>query len=249
VKFPYMLDIKIEGLTMEQFNKLLAVRLSQYIIGSPEVVAQFTKIELINVIVLGQVGSPGVKQMPANNTIQGAISMALPNERSDLDSIRIIRKNKITGQREEFRVELERFVLETGDVEGLPALRDGDIIFVPSKIGAINVNVLGAVRAPGNYALFPGANVVDAIFLAGGPSKDSSIRNVKLISKTGDSVAETIVDVEGILKAESVDIPTIKPGDIVFVPKRLVSWRNVMTVLRDVAAILTLIFLFNRAGF
>lgn len=247
IKFPYMKDIKVEGLTMDQFNKLVTIRLNRFILGSPEVIAQFAKIEIINVVILGQVNAPGVKPMPATNTIQGAISAASPNERSDMDKIRLIRKNRQTGKREEYKVELERFILETGDVEGLPPLKDGDIIFVPSKIGAINVNVLGEVRSPGNYALFPGANVVDALFLAGGPEENSSIRNVKLISKEGDTVLEKLVDVEGILRAEKVDIPLVKAGDIIFVPRKLVTWKTVISVARDIATILTLILLFSRA--
>jgi protein involved in polysaccharide export with SLBB domain len=245
IKYPFMKDIKVEGLTIEQMANVLGVRLSQYIGGRAEVVVSFAEDETIEVVVLGQVRNPGAHKMPLKSTIQGALSIAGgATERSDLDETKLIRRNPETGLREEFEVALESIIIETGDIERLPQLRDGDIIFVPAIYGAVYANVLGAVRKPGNYELFPGANVVDVVFLAGGPSDDASIRNIKLIRRIGAAQTEQVVDIEQVLRAKGGQVPLVEPGDIIFVPARKFTVKMFFQVVSYTASILTLIFLY-----
>ncbi len=245
IKYPFMKGVKVDGLTVEQMAGVLSARLSQYIGGRAEVVTTFAEDEQIEVVVLGQVNSPGAHKMPRNNTIQGAIAAAGgATNRSNLNETQLIRINPETGLREEFKVEVESIVIETGDIVKLPALRDGDIIFVPAIYGAVFVNVLGAVRKPGNYELFPGANLIDVIFLAGGPADDASIRTVKLIRRVGAAQVEEVVDVDAVLKAKGGQMPKLEPGDIVFVPARKFTLKSFFQVLSYVATIGTIILLF-----
>ncbi len=244
IKYPFMRDVKVDGLTLEQMAGVIAARLSQYIGGRAEVIVTFAENEEIEVIVLGQVNMPGAHKMPRNNTIQGAIAAAGgATSRSNLNETLLIRVNPETGQREEFTVAMESIVIETGDIQKLPALRDGDILFVPAIYGAVFVNVLGAVRKPGNYELFPGANLIDVIFLAGGPSDDASIRTVKLIRRVGAAQIEQIIDVESVLKAKGGQMPKLEPGDIVFVPARKFTVKSFFQILGYVATIGTVILL------
>jgi protein involved in polysaccharide export with SLBB domain len=232
IKYPFMKGIKVDGLTAEQLGNILSARLSQYIGGRSEVVVSFATEETIEVIVLGQVGAPGSHKIPKNHTMQGAISAAGgATNRSDLDKTRLIRIDPATGLREEQVVEMVSIIVETGDIKMLPPLKDGDIIFVPSIYGAVFVNVLGAVQKPGNYELFPGANLVDVIFLAGGPRDDASIRNIKLIRRFGAAQSEQIVDIETVLKAKGGQLPFLQPGDIVFVPAKKFTIKTFFTIL------------------
>ncbi len=232
MKYPFMKDIKVDGLTVEQLTNILSARLSQYIGTRAEVVVGFAKEETIEVIILGQVNSPGSRIIPKNHTLQGAIAAAGgATNRSDLDKTRLIRIDPSTGLREEQIVEMVTIIVETGDIKRLPPLKEGDIIFVPSIYGAVFVNVLGAVQRPGNYELFPGANLIDVIFLAGGPRDDASIRNIKLIRRIGAAQTEEIVDIETVLKAKGGQLPFLMPGDIVFVPAKKFTLKTFFTVL------------------
>lgn len=247
MKYPFMKDIKVDGLSVEQIANVLSARLSQYIGGRAEVVVSFSEGESIEVVVLGQVRTPGAHKMPLKNTIQGAISVAGgATERSALDQTKLIRRNPDTGLREEFTVSLESIIIETGDIEKLPQLRDGDIIFVPAIYGAVYANVLGAVLRPGNYELFPGANVVDVVFLAGGPSDEASIRNIKLIRRIGAAQQEEIVDIESVLRAKGGRVPLVEPGDIIFVPAKKFTIKSFFQIVSYTASILTLIFLYYQ---
>jgi polysaccharide biosynthesis/export protein len=232
IKYPFMKDIKVDGMTVEQFGNVLSARLAQYIGGRAEVVVSFAQEEMIEVIVLGQVNSPGALKIPKNHTIQGAISAAGgTTPRCDLNKTRLIRRNPETGLREDLTIPLESIIIETGNVEKLKDLQDGDIIFVPAIYGAVYANVLGAVRSPGNYPLFPGANVIDVIFLAGGPQDDAAIRNIKLIRRIGAAQTEQVVDIETVLKAKGGQVPLVEPGDIIFVPAQKFTLKTVLTVL------------------
>lgn len=247
LKYPFMKDIKVDGLTVEQMANVLSARLSQYIGGRAEVIVAFAEDESIEVVVLGQVRMPGAHKMPLKNTIQGALSVAGgATERSDLNQTKLIRRNPETGLREEFTLALESIIIETGDIDKLPQLRDGDIIFVPAVYGAVYANVLGAVLRPGNYELFPGANVVDVVFLAGGPSDEASIRNIKLIRRIGAAQQEEIVDIESVLRAKGGRVPLVEPGDIIFVPAKKFTLRSFFQIVSYTASILTLIFLYYQ---
>ena len=249
IKYPFMKDIKVDGMSVEQLTNILSARLSQYIGGRAEVIVAYAKDEMIEVIVLGSVAQPGSHKIPRNHTIQGAIATAGgATVRSDLDRTKLIRINPETSLREEIEVPMVSIIVETGDIRKLPALRDGDVIFVPSIYGAVYANVLGAVGKPGNYELFPGANLVDVIFLAGGPKDDASIRTVKLIRRIGVAQTEEIVDVEAVLKAKGGSVPLVQPGDIVFVPAKKFTLKTIFQVLSYAATILTLIFLSKQTG-
>jgi len=125
IKYPFMKDIKVDGMTVEQFSNVLSARLTQYIGGRAEVVVSFTQEELIEVIVLGQVNSPGALKIPKNHTIQGAIAAAGgTTPRCDLNKTRLIRRNAETGLREDTTIPLETIIIETGNVEKLKDLQD-----------------------------------------------------------------------------------------------------------------------------
>lgn len=240
IKYPFMKGIKVDGLTVEQLTNILSARLSQYIGGRAEVLVGFAVEETIEVVVLGQVTQPGSHKIPKNHTMQGAISAAGgATSRSDLDKTRLIRIDPASGLREEQIVEMVSIIVETGDIKKLPPLKDGDIIFVPSIYGAVFVNVLGAVQKPGNYELFPGANLIDVIFLAGGPRDDASIRNIKLIRRIGAAQSEEIVDIETVLKAKGGQLPFLQPGDIIFVPAKKFTLKTFFTILGYATTILS----------
>ncbi len=84
-----------------------------------------------------------------------------------------------------------------------------------AKLKTIQVFVLGEVQKPGGYALSSMSGVLHALFLAGGPTADGTLREVQVVRK---GVAPALVDVYGyILKGDKSKEGPLTDGDIVFV--------------------------------
>jgi len=84
------------------------------------------------------------------------------------------------------------------------------------------VSVLGAVKKPGKYDMFPEqeTTVLEAIAMAGGFSGVASINSTRIIRKEDGKEVTIAVKVTDITKKgmKEKDLP-LKPGDIVFVPE------------------------------
>lgn len=58
-----------------------------------------------------------------------------------------------------------------------------------SKIRTVQVNMIGELKVPGTYSLNALSTVLNALYAAGGPSKNGTFRNVEVIRK-GEKIAE-----------------------------------------------------------
>ena len=94
-------------------------------------------------------------------------------------------------------------------------------IFVEG-INAKQISVLGAVKKPGKYDMYPqrDTTVLEAIAMAEGFSPTASINGTKIIRKEKDKEVNIPIKVTDITKRgkKEKDLP-LKPGDIVFVPE------------------------------
>lgn len=114
--------------------------------------------------------------------------------------------------------------LDTGRQDLVPILDPGSTIYVPInveevKAGGRTVYVMGEVASPGAYEMTDGANFFDVLANAGGPNRYADSRQLRIIRADGsvqpfDLVAYT----EG---QNSAGVPTIKPGDAIFVPEKM----------------------------
>ena len=80
--------------------------------------------------------------------------------------------------------------------------------------GPVYVHVLGAVAAPGLYALDEGARVAEAVAAAGGAKDGADLRSVNL--------ARIVTDGEQIIVAAEGESGTIGPA----IAARIVEWRE-----------------------
>jgi protein involved in polysaccharide export with SLBB domain len=84
------------------------------------------------------------------------------------------------------------------------------------ELRAISVYVVGEVARPGTYTISPFSTVLDALFVAGGPSKMGSLRSIR-VTQTAGSVRE--VDLyDFLLRGERPTGPMLQAGDLIFVP-------------------------------
>jgi len=83
------------------------------------------------------------------------------------------------------------------------------------KLKTIQVFVLGEVARPGGYAVSSMSTALHAIFAAGGPTVDGTLRDVH-VGRSGDSAAS--VDLYGyILKGDRSSDHYLQDGDVVFI--------------------------------
>ena len=86
------------------------------------------------------------------------------------------------------------------------------------------VNVIGSVTNQGRIK-FPherGLSIIDAISLAGGQTRLADMKRVKLTRQEPDGESRTVVvDVDAMMKSGGQDPVMLKPGDIVYVPERI----------------------------
>ena len=238
VDFPFVEDLAVAGITLDQLKEVIAARLSRYTGGRPLVMVSFAESYTISVGVLGFVKSPGVYEIPVGATVQAALSMAggvLP--RAELKQVKVVRG--AGDAKQEHFVDLQHF-LEEGEVDFF--VEDRDIVIVPGTLGAITVKVLGGVRDPGSYETFPRANIFDMIFAAGGPSEDAAVTQIRLISP-GRETRDVQISIKDLLHSENrMDIPLVYPGDIIFVPEKLMTWRKLIAIARDLSVLVTMYY-------
>lgn len=98
------------------------------------------------------------------------------------------------------------------------------------KLKTIQVFVLGEVQKPGGYALSSMSGILHALYLAGGPSVEGTLRNIQLLRR--GETAHT-ADLYGfILRGDRTGDMSLQDGDIVFVPPALKRAAIVGQVLR-----------------
>lgn len=113
--------------------------------------------------------------------------------------------------------------LDTGDASLLPILQPGATVFVPKmeeeiKSGANTVYVMGEVAAPGAYQGNRGANFIDILANAGGPTRYAESRQIRIIKSSGQVISfDLTAFTEGLTQQK---LPTIDAGDAIFVPEK-----------------------------
>ena len=81
------------------------------------------------------------------------------------------------------------------------------------------VYVLGEVNKPGGYVLGSGggATILRVVAAAGGPTRNASIGNTKMVRRTQNGLQQIPVPLKKVLNAQSPDIAP-EADDIIFVP-------------------------------
>lgn len=242
VNYPLISNIPIDGLRLEEFREVLLAQATKYLGERPIVSVRYSQTISVHVTVLGQVVVPGEYLVAKSATVQGAITQAGGfTPRAQLDKVKVIRKQGEVNQA--MYVDMYQFYKQ-GDPDLLPDLLEGDIIVVPGVPGSHDVKVMGEVKNPGTYTVFQGAHFLDILYMAGGPTDQAHLRKIRLISPSNKISREIEIDLDNLLQTdEMTEIPTIQPGDIIYVPKKNTFWKTFVSVIQNVSAVLTPILL------
>ena len=238
IDFPFMQEIPVDGLSLEKVREVILAQLSRYLPTPPVVTAIFAGTSTMTVSVLGQVAIPGVVQLPFQSRLQGALNKAgnvLPG--ADINAITLLTTEN--GKTTTSTYSLELFLLN-GDLLQNPTLSDGDIIIVTGNPIFAQVKVLGSVNIPGTYNSFRNASILDMIFLAGGFAEDAETSKIRYISLSEEKTIELEINLSKYFKTPQhyTHLPTVKPGDIIMVPKKKKSLLNVgWSVMKEILSL------------
>lgn len=98
VDFPFLQDLPVNGLSLNDVRDMIAAQLSKYIPERPIVTVSQIQSYTIPVTVLGQVNTPGEHNIAVNATIQGALVAAGGTTHgAQLDKLRIFSRKAKNG--------------------------------------------------------------------------------------------------------------------------------------------------------
>jgi polysaccharide export outer membrane protein len=142
-----------------------------------------------------------------------------------------ILRSKLAARREDFRVDWSR-LRQAPELDIL--LRGGDVVRVDPLITSVRID--GEVRRPGIVEFEPRRTIQAYVALAGGFSERAARGKIRITrSVTGQS-----------LRAR--DVPSIAPGDLIWVPERsdVSIWEHLQTLVAVAAQVATIVIVARR---
>ncbi len=216
--YPILANVPVDGLTVSQFNALLAPLLNRYV-DRPLFFVNVSPRELITIQVIGQVEHPGFIESPQN--VHPSLMIAQAGgftEYADLTKIVVFRRGKegytsIPLQHQEY------FVYDKTPQSF--TFQNEDVLVVPQIDLSRIVRVFGQVNTPGILLEEANENLLDCIFRAGGFSEEAWMSKVVLYRKNNNMYRRDIYDINKVFNnANFLELPTIAAGDIIYVPDK-----------------------------
>jgi polysaccharide export outer membrane protein len=228
VTFAPIGSIKAAGLTPKQLSDRISDRLSNYLRQTTAVTVTVNQYLSRSVYVSGAVAKPGrygFEVIPGLTEVIGQAGGAQPG--SDLSRVQIVR-NEGT-QRRTIAADVAS-TLRNGDISQLPALRPGDQITIPMGIGMAQYSgsgggagVIGEVGKPGLYPVGEGQDVWTLLAVAGGPTRQSKLSDIRVITREGGGATVVKLDLKEMLQRGTKQIYQVKDGDVIYVPQTSAS--------------------------
>lgn len=210
ISYPFLGEVKIDGLTTTELSQKIREELLKHLIN-PQVTVAITQPKKNEVFVLGQVEFPNQLRFDQNRlSLLKVLSMAggILDDTADLHNVKIIRDDGISEI-----VNLEDLL--TSEPQQSIFLYPGDLVYVPKQE---RVTITGYVLNPGEYRTRNSLGVTQALALAGGPLQDTAdLSKVLLIRSSGEVVS---VELNSNFWADDNqnEIYKLDPGDTLYVP-------------------------------
>ena len=179
----------ISGLSLADASSLIKKKVKDSYIGV-EAFVTLVNVRDIQVIVAGNVFSPGPYSLNGNSNIFHALSVSGgPSEFGSFREIKLLRDGEV----------VEVVDLYDTFIYGKPSfgsrLRSGDLVFVSPSINIASVT--GAVKRPGIYELKNDENFSDLVFFANGLTSEADLKDIKRERvQDGSIVIKLIKDIE-----------------------------------------------------
>ena len=204
--FPFLGEVKVKGLTTSQIAAKISTLLSEGYIVNPQVNVYVEQFRSLKVMLVGEIGRPGLFELPVGTTLLELLLKAGPVTPNAGDEA-IIKRRSPQGE-QSISVDLGK-LLEKGDTTVDQPLQDGDNIYIPK--GA-SYYVLGQVKSPGMFKFKEQITVFKAVIFAGGFTEIASQRRISIKRKQdGKEVTLEKVGLDDI----------VRPDDVITVPESL----------------------------
>lgn len=241
ISLPLIGEVAAAGLTPEQLRQQLS-RLFASFVRNPQVTVIVREMHKVRVSVLGQVTRPGVYELAQGATVLDALATAqglAPD--AGLGEARLMR-----GQDPPVVIDLERLLLRGELALNLPLL-PGDALVIPEDPTG-RVYVLGEVARPGIMPLRGSLTALQALALAGGPTRRALLNRAHIIRRGRErsptaTVALTTVTVAKQSAAGIQVLPVdllkvirdgdvardlaLQRGDVLYVPENPIALENI----------------------
>ncbi len=211
IAMPRVGNINVINCTPEEVRKLLTAKL-EILYTEPEVTVQIKEFHNNKAFVLGRIAKPGVIDFPGNGTLLEGLALAggLP------DQGKMTRCSIIRGNNSVIWIDLQD-LLKNGNMSLNAQIRNNDVIFLPELNDEI-VYVMGEVNNPGAVQLKDGMNVLKAIMLSGGMSKNANPEKVFIVRQQdvkGDVITVNLNKL--VAHGDFSQNFTLLPNDIVYI--------------------------------
>lgn len=227
--------VKAAGLTTKQLGDRIADRLSSYLRQTTTVTVSVAQYWSRSVYVSGAVARPGRIGFERIPSVVDVINQAGGAQTgADLGAVQILRKD--AGERRTMNVDLG-VALRTGETSGLPELKPGDTVVVPSapsgagSTSGEGVAVLGEVARPGVYVVLPGQDLWSVLAQSGGLTPRANLSNIRVLSRADGGQSVATINLKEILDRGSRAPTAVRQGDVIVV---LAKGPNVWTGLNTV---------------
>jgi polysaccharide export outer membrane protein len=171
IALPYIGDVTAQGLTVIQFNNMVAEKLrAGGYYAKPFLSTDIASFASRYVIVLGDIAQPGLQPVDREYRVSEVIARAGGMRETGADYV-VVRR--ATG--EELKLPFEK--LASGGSEDDPYVQPGDKVFVPP---AELFYIYGQVNAPGAYPLKGEMTLRRALARGGGLTANGSAKRIKI---------------------------------------------------------------------
>jgi polysaccharide export outer membrane protein len=216
-------NIDISGLTREEATDKITDALAVYY-KRPEVSLVIKEYNNNKAFVLGRIENPGVIKFPGKGTLLEALSLAggLPVLHKD---ITLTRCAIIRGKDLVIWVDL-RELLHNGNMALNTRIKNNDVIFIPESQDEL-IYVMGEVSTPGAISLSSRMTYLDALMLAGGPTKAANLEKTFILRFDGQNRAVKEIDLSRMLeKGELQHNVQLQDNDVIYVAENGMSKFN-----------------------
>jgi polysaccharide export outer membrane protein len=213
---PLIGRVHFGGLTTDGSEKMLAQKLATYI-RKPMVTVEVTTQGQINVLMLGDVKTPGKYTLRAGGKLSDAIAAAGGLDTTLVGPLPVARVQN--GSDAPQTESLEKLLRE-GDTSQDVSLSDNSVVYVQSR-STFAIEVVGAVDHPGDIQLHEGDRLSVAIAKAGNSANAQADLNHIYVTRTtpAGTTSQEINLYDALQKGQLAADPRLQNGDVVYVPQ------------------------------
>jgi len=222
--FPFIGDIKVAGLTVEEVRRIINEKY-RYYVRNLEITVVIERVVNPTIYVSGEVNGPGDLSITGPLYLSQVISRAKGlTPTADGKSVMVIRRFGVSKP-VVFRTDLNAVLLR-GDISKDVLLTEDDMVYVPRSARS-RFFVCGEVNFPGVYPIFPEEplTLAQAISMANGFRVTAALNSIMILRRVeGQPPKAFQVDFKKVLDSGdmSQDI-LIQKNDVIFLPKTFIS--------------------------